>query len=109
MTDVRFKDPIVVLSSIGGFEVDVVDRMNEDYEHIITQSPTEAGVPVTDNITNLPIKISIEGGFSDLKISNLLGTAFSPESIKGRAKMRGFESGVKYSETFELVRYMLDF
>jgi LmbE family N-acetylglucosaminyl deacetylase len=30
------------------------------------------------------------------------------DSIKGRAKMRGFESGVKYAETFELVRYMLN-
>ncbi len=29
------------------------------------------------------------------------------ESIKGRAKMRGYESNVKYAETFELVRYML--
>jgi hypothetical protein len=87
MADPRFKDPIVVLSSIGGVEIDVVDRMDENYEHIITQNPTEQGVPVTDNITNLPIKINIEGGFSDIKISNLLGTVFSPQNaIRGRAK-----------------------
>jgi hypothetical protein len=85
--DPRFKDPIVVLSSIGGVEIDVVDRMEENYEHIITQSPTEEGVPVTDNVVNLPIKITIEGGFSDVKISNLLGTAFAPaNATKGRAK-----------------------
>ena len=31
------------------------------------------------------------------------------ESVQGRARLRGFECGKKYSETFELVRYMLDF
>lgn len=29
------------------------------------------------------------------------------ESIRGRAKLRGFESGVKYAETFELLRFKL--
>jgi len=30
------------------------------------------------------------------------------DSIKGRASLRGFECGVKYAETFEIVRYMQD-
>lgn len=31
------------------------------------------------------------------------------ESIEGRARMRGNECGVKYAESFEIVRYKLDF
>lgn len=31
------------------------------------------------------------------------------ESIEGRARLRGFESGCKYAETFEVLRYNLEF
>jgi len=87
MPDLRFLNPITVLADIGGISIDVTNRIGEDYEHIITENPIEDGSPSTDHITNLRPKIAIEGGFSDLKISNLIGPAVTQEAIKGRAKL----------------------
>jgi hypothetical protein len=87
MADFRFLNPITVLSDIGGISIDVTQRLEEDYEHIITQNPIEDGSPTTDHVTNLPPKINLRGGFSDIRITNLLGTILDPTAaIKGRAK-----------------------
>ena len=60
-------------------------------------------IDITENISN---KIeSIKAHKSQL---NRYGRDWT-ESIEGRARMRGFESKVKYAETFELVRYKLEF
>lgn len=59
-------------------------------------------VDITDSI---PTKIrSIEAHESQL---NKYGSEWI-DSITGRAKMRGFESGVTYAETFEMLRYKLE-
>lgn len=83
--DPRFLDPITVLSEIGGISIDITERLSEDYTHIITQNPIEDGSPTTDHITNLPAKIQIRGGFSDFRISNLVGPAVTQDAIRGRS------------------------
>jgi len=89
MADPRFLNPITVLADIGGISIDVTKRIGEDYEHIITQNPIEDGSPTTDHVINLPPKISIQGEFSDVIISNLIGPAFQPSNaFKGRAKLQ---------------------
>ena len=65
---------------------DVTRRISEVYDNIISQNPIEDGSPSTDHITNLPAKISIEGGFSDFNISKLVGTAINQDAERGRAK-----------------------
>lgn len=86
MTDIRFLDPITVLSTIGGISIDITERLAEDYTHIITENPIEDGSPTTDHITNLQPKIQIRGGFSDFRISSLVGPAVTQDAIKGRSK-----------------------
>ncbi len=87
MADPRFLNPITILADIGGLSIDVITKRVENYENIITQNPIEDGSPTTDHITNLPPKITLSGGFSDVRISNLLGTAFNPtNAFKGLAK-----------------------
>ncbi len=87
MADARFLNPLTILSKVGGIAIDITQRVNENYEHIITQNPVEDGSPTTDHVTNLPPKITIQGGFSDLSITNLVGPAFDlTKAIKGRAK-----------------------
>ena len=86
MPDARFLNPITVLSTIGGISIDITQRVNENYEHIITENPIEDGSPSTDHIVNRTPKISIQGGFSDLKISNLVGPALTNQALKGSAK-----------------------
>lgn len=87
MTDIRFLSPITVLSNIGGISIDITQKSGETYENIITQNPIEDGSPTTDHITNLPVKVQIQGGFSDIRISNLVGTTLATQNaIKGLAK-----------------------
>ena len=87
MTDIRFLDPITVLADVGGVSIDITQRVNENYENIITQNPIEDGSPTTDHIINLPPKITIEGGFSDIRMTNLVGAALNPTfARKGLAK-----------------------
>ncbi len=88
--DLTFLNPITILSSIGGaagVSIDILTKRVENYENIITQNPIEDGSPTTDHITNLPPKITLSGGFSDLRISNLVGTVALPSNAsKGLAK-----------------------
>ncbi len=88
MADYRFLNPITVLSDIGGIAIDITQRINENYDNLITQNPIEDGSPTTDHITNLPPKISLEGGFSDMRISNLLGPSVTGLAVKGLAKQQ---------------------
>jgi len=103
--DFRFINPITVLSDIGGYSVDVTTGVVENYEHIITQNPIEDGSPTTDHITNLPPKISISGGFSDLRISKLAGPALTQDATKGLAKENFDKLLQLYAErkTFDLM------
>lgn len=53
----------------------------------------------------------LENKLSSIRAHKSQLDKYGPEwikSIKGRAKMRGFESNVKYAETFEIVRYTID-
>ncbi len=86
MTDARFLDPVTVLSDIGGISIDITERLAEDYTHIITENPIEDGSPTSDHITNLTPRIQIRGGFSDFRISSLVGPAVTQDALKGRAK-----------------------
>lgn len=87
MTDIRFLNPITVLADVGGISIDITQRVSENYENIITQNPIEDGSPTTDHIINLPPKITIEGGFSDVRMTNLVGPALNPAfARKGLAK-----------------------
>jgi|GEM_PF-3196486 len=88
MPDPRFLNPITILADIGGISIDVTDRLEEDYDSIVTENPIEDGSPTTDHITNLPVRINLEGGFSDLVITNLVGPALTQEALKGRAKLQ---------------------
>lgn len=101
MTDIRFLDQLTVLGSVGGISIDVIDKTVETYEHIITQNPTATGSPISDHIVNLPVKITIEGGFSDISISKLVGTVLPTDSIKGRAKQQ-FDSLLTLFENKEV-------
>lgn len=86
MPDPGFLNPITVLSDIGGISIDITKRVSEEYDTIITQNPIEDGSPSTDHATNLPVKVVLQGGFSDMRISNLLGPAITQQSFKGLAK-----------------------
>lgn len=86
MADPSFLNPITVLSTIGGIEIDVTDKLTENYPTIITENPIDSGSPTTDHVVNLPPRIQIQGGFSDLKISNLVGTLGGLVSRRNRAK-----------------------
>jgi len=74
MADPSFLNPISILSTIGGIEIDITQKITENYPKIITQNPIEDGSPTTDHMTNLPPRIQIQGGFSDVKLNNLVGT-----------------------------------
>lgn len=90
MPDPTFLNPISVLSEIGGISIDVTEKVTENYPNIVTQNPIENGSPTTDHIVNLPPRIQIQGGFSDIKITNLVGTigqiGIDNLSLRNRAK-----------------------
>ncbi len=87
MADFRFKNPITVLTDLGGISIDVTDGVVENYDSIVSQNPIESGSPVTDHVTILPVKITIEGSFSDIKISKLVGPIITQQAIKGLSKI----------------------
>jgi hypothetical protein len=95
MIDPTFLNPISILTQFdvggkvtggGGISIDITQKLTENYPKIITTNPIEDGSPTTDHMTNLPPRIQIEGGFSDLKMNALVGTAFSLSSGRNRAK-----------------------
>lgn len=87
MTDIRFLSPLTILADIGGISIDISQRIGEEYNNIITQNPIEDGSPTTDHIVNLPPRVTIEGGFSDIRLTNLVGAALDPTAaIRGLAK-----------------------
>jgi len=55
-------------------DIDVTRKIAETFPKIITQNPIEDGSPIVDHITNMPTRITIEGGFSDLKMTRRVGT-----------------------------------
>ena len=99
MADPSFLNPISILSQFdvlgrnlggGGISIDVTQKVTENYPKIFTQNPIEDGTDTSDHITNLPPRIQIQGGFSDLKITNLTGTTINgltgDPSVRNRAK-----------------------
>jgi len=97
MADFSFLNPISILTQFdlgaGGFSgisIDITQKVTENYPKIITQNPIEDGTDTTDHITNLPPRIQIQGGFSDIKVTNLTGTTINglagDPSIRNRAK-----------------------
>lgn len=106
MADFRFLNPITILSDVGGVSIDVTDRLTETYENIVTENPTEDGSPTTDHIVTLPVKISIEGGFSDLQMTNYVGPAITQQAVKGRAKTQFDKLLALY--TMRSVFYVMD-
>jgi len=86
MPDPSFLNPISVRSSIGSIAIDIAQKVTENYPNIITENPIENGSPTTDHITNLPPKIQIQGGFSDIRVTNLVGSLLPQDSIRNRAK-----------------------
>lgn len=92
MADPSFLNPISILSTIGGISIDLTQKVTENYPKIITQNPIENGSPTTDHMTNLPPRIQIQGGFSDLKVTNLAGTTINnfrgPNSISVRNRAK---------------------
>jgi len=106
MADISFLNPITVFTDIGGVAIDILTKRTENYENIITQNPIEDGSPSTDHITNLPPKISLSGGFSDIQIDTLTGTILNPlKAVKGLAKTQFDKLLEMYvsKETFELM------
>ncbi|MCK5601205.1 hypothetical protein KAR91_05030, partial [Candidatus Pacearchaeota archaeon] len=86
MADIRFLTPITILSNVGGINIDITRKRGEVYENIITQNPVENGSPTSDHIVNLPVKVTMEGGFTDTPTTSLVGPALSNLSLKGRSK-----------------------
>lgn len=86
MADPRFLNPVTVLADIGGVSIDVTTRVGEVYNNIITQNPIETGSPTTDHVINEPPRVTLEGGFSDMRISKLVGPVVTQEATRGRAK-----------------------
>ena len=90
MPDPSFLNPISVLSEIGGISIDITEKITENYPNIVTQNPIENGSPTNDHIVNLPPRIQIQGGFSDIKLTNLVGTTgqigIDNLSLRNRAK-----------------------
>lgn len=86
MSDIRFLNPITVLSNVGGISIDITRKRGGVYENIITQNPVETGSPTTDHITNLPIKVTMEGGFTDTPTTTLVGPALNQLARRGRSK-----------------------
>jgi hypothetical protein len=99
MADPTFLNPISVLTQFdiggvvnggGGVSIDITKKVTENYPKIITTNPIESGSPTTDHMTNLPPRLQIQGGFSDLKLTNLTGTTINTlagdPSVRNRAK-----------------------
>lgn len=105
MSDPGFLDPITVLSDIGGISIDITKRVSEEYDTIISQNPIEDGSPSTDHATNLPVKSVLQGGFSDMRISNLLGPAITQESARGLAKTQ-FDKLLELKISRKTFKYM---
>ncbi len=75
--------PVVVLSSLGTLELDMVSEVTVTENNLVTQHPTETGSSLADNIVVLPNKIRLAGRFVDYPLPELgLGsvTAFAPEA-----------------------------
>lgn len=86
--------PLVVLSSIGDYSIDITDEISVTHNSIVTKHPTETGRNVTDHIVNLPVEIRISGRFVDSPFIGLAGifnpaqslnTALATGAIGGRA------------------------
>lgn len=89
--------------------IDITKRIEETYDNIITENPVEkkdgsSGI-ATDHIANLPIKLSIEGGFTDTFVNNLTGAGYDAFNMKGSAKTK-FDtllSLYRKKDTFDLL------
>lgn len=86
MPDPSFLNPISVRSEIGSIAIDITQKVTENYPTIITDNPIENGSPTTDHVLNLPPRIQIQGGFSDIRVTNLVGSLLPQDSIRNRAK-----------------------
>lgn len=104
MPDPSFLNPISVLTQFnpglsGGISIDITQKVTENYPKIITTNPIENGSPTTDHIVNLPPRLQIQGGFSDLKVTNLTGTTIN--SLTGDLSVRNRAKG-KFDQLLEL-------
>ncbi len=86
MSDPSFLNPISIQTSIGRIAIDITQKVRENYPNIITENPVEDGSPRTDHITNLPPMVQIQGGFSDINITNLVGSILPTDALRNRSK-----------------------
>lgn len=56
---------VIVLSSVGNIELDLVDEVTVNEEVLVTKNPTETGVNITDHVVNMPVAITLSGRFVD--------------------------------------------
>lgn len=118
MADPTFLNPISVLTQFdvggrtlggSGISIDITQKVTENYPKIITTNPIENGSPTTDHIVNLPPRLQIQGGFSDLKLTNLTGTTINSLagdlSVRNRAKNQ-FDRLLELSISNELFTIM---
>ncbi len=73
---------VVMLSSIGDIEIDMVSEVTITEENLVTQHPTESGAALSDHIVVLPVSIRLVGRFVDFLLPDVVGlgalTAFNP-------------------------------
>jgi hypothetical protein len=64
-----FGFPTVVLSSIGGIQLDAVLQETHRFENLVTQYPVESGATITDHIINKPLCLEMDGRLTDTPLS----------------------------------------
>jgi len=84
MADPRFLNPITIFTDIGGIEVDITRKIEEIYTADLATFPIEEGTEITDHVVIKPVQLIVNGGFSDIRITKLLGGSLT--SARGRAK-----------------------
>lgn len=89
--------PVVVLGSIDGLTIDCQEAVIVQLPSLITQNPTESGQSIADNIVNLPVRISINGRFTDTPaFSGLQGAVgFAGGGAASAANVLGLDKATK--------------
>lgn len=85
MADPSFKNPLVLLPTIGGISIDYTERLGESYSNMITDNPVEGRTSSSDYVVNKPTVINFVGEFTDFPSTNLYGS-FASFQFSGQIK-----------------------
>lgn len=98
-----FGIPTVILSSVGGIEIDAVLNETHKFDTLVTENPIEDGSAITDHIVNLPFILEMQGRFTDTPFNFLQVIASSTVGLAAQLTVGEIAAGLTAAATAALL------